>query len=106
MAIKYELVEGHPQSFHANHWSVKLLEGDYAGVVYQYDTISFDENKESGEVTMTFTTITCENDQELDLTTPEFETTIGDILSDLISKQLEASQQNENGTNDTGASAQ
>ena len=94
--VKYELIE-HENSFHENHWSVKLENGEYEGVVYQYDTVSFSE--ESGDVVLSFNTITLENPNEKDLKTEEFENIIGSILTDVIEQQLE----NINGDNGTGS---
>jgi hypothetical protein len=101
--VKHSLIE-HDQSFHADHWAIRLEEGDYAGVVYQYDTVSFEENEDNGDVVLTFNTITLDNPNEIDLSTEEFEGILGDILTRIIEEQLEA--ENENGINDTGASAQ
>jgi hypothetical protein len=93
--VKYELIE-HKNSFHENHWAVKIEDGDYAGVVYQYDTVSF--NEEEGDVVLQFNTITLDNPETKDLTTDEFEVIMGDILTEIISKQLEEA----NGEDGTG----
>jgi len=103
MSVQYELLE-HENSFHDNHWAVKLTEGKYTDVVFQYDTVSMRE--ENDEVVLEFNTITLDNPNEMDLTTDEFESTIGGILTDIIEKHLEEQEKNdENGTGDTGASA-
>src|SRR6056300_1060115 len=94
----YDLIE-HENSFHENHWAVKLTEGKYAGVAYQYDTVSI--NEEEGEVVLSFNTITLDNPDELDLTTDEFESTIGDILVSIIEEQLEQMENGEDGTGNT-----
>ena len=100
MTVKYDLVE-HDNSFHDKHWAVRLEEGDYEGVVYQYDTVSF--NEENGEMILSFNTITLENPNEVDLTTDEFETILGDILTGIIEEQLEQMENGEDGTGSTEA---
>ena len=98
--VKYNLVE-HDDSFHDKHWSIQIDEGDYEGVVYQYDTVSFEESAENGDVVLNFNTITLENPNELDLTTSEFETIMGDILVSIIEEQLEQMNDGEDGTGST-----
>lgn len=103
MPVKYELIE-HDNSFHENHWAVRLEEGEYAGVVYQYDTVSV--NEEEGEVVLSFNTITLDNPEDKDLKTDEFEGIIGDILTSIIQEQLEQIVDGEDGTGDTQAPAE
>lgn len=95
MPVKYQLIE-HENSFHENHWAIRIEEGEYEGVSYQYDTVSI--NEEEGDVVLSFNTITLENPKELDLTNDEFENIIGDILTSVIEEQLE----NMNGEDGTG----
>lgn len=102
MPVKYQLIE-HENSFHENHWAVKIEDGDYEGVTYQYDTVSI--NEEEGEVVLAFNTITLENPNELDLTTDEFENILGDILTKVIEEQMEQ-MNDEDGTGNTEASAE
>jgi hypothetical protein len=104
MQVKYELIE-HDNSFHQNHWAIKLLEGEYEGVSYQYDTVSFNQEPD-GSVVLSFNTITLENPNEVDLTNPEFETTIGDILVSIIEEQMEQMEDGKNGTGSTEAPSQ
>jgi hypothetical protein len=105
MPVSYELI-AHPNSFHDDHWSIQINEGDYAGVAYQYDTVSID-TQDSGEVVLSFNTITLNNPDDADLKTPEFESIIGEILTEIIEnhlKELEANGQD--GISDTKASGQ
>jgi hypothetical protein len=97
---KYELIE-HPKGFHDKHWCVKLVEGEYSGVVYQYDTVKFEED--GSDVMLVFNTITIENPKKQDLTSEEFKSIIGPILTELVEEYLKrAEEQNEqNGTGDT-----
>jgi len=103
MTVKFDLVE-HKNSFHDNHWAILIQEGDYEGVSYQYDTVSI--NEENDDVVLSFNTITIENPNELDLTTDEFESILGDILTSIIEEQLEQMNDDEDGTGDTEASSE
>ena len=100
MPVKYQLIE-HENSFHENHWAIRIEDGDYEGVTYQYDTVSI--NEEEGDVVLSFNTITLENPNELDLTTSEFETILGDILTKVIEEQLEQMQDDKDGTGNSEA---
>lgn len=103
--IKYEMIE-HEKSFHDKHWSIKLLESDYAGVVYQYDTVKFEEDGDN--TVLVFNTITLENKENKDLSSDEFKVIIGDILTDLVEQYLKKSeeekQDGQDGTGNTEAS--
>ena len=105
MPVKYQLIE-HNNSFHNNHWAIKLEEGTYEGIVYQYDTVSFDGGENGEDVVLSFNTITLENSNDLDLTTEEFETIISNILTEIIEEQLESVKNGEDGTSNTEASAE
>lgn len=102
MSVKYNLIE-HENSFHDNHWSVEIEEGDYKGIVYQYDTVSI--NEEEGDIILSFNTITLDNPENLDLTTDEFENTVGEILTNIIEEQLEQ-MADEDGTGNTETSTE
>jgi hypothetical protein len=97
MTVNYELVEA-KSGYHEDHWAIKLLEGDYEGVTYQYDTVAFEE--ENGQTILKFNTITVENPNEKDLTSESFKDTIGDILVEIIEEQLRE-ENNGNGKSDT-----
>lgn len=100
MPVKYQLIE-HENSFHENHWAIRIEDGEYEGVAYQYDTVSI--NEEEGDVVLSFNTITLENPNELDLTTSEFETILGDILTKVIEEQLEQMENDKDGTGNSEA---
>ena len=105
MSVKFQLIE-HDNSFHDNHWAIKLEEGVYKDVVYQYDTVSFEGGENEGDdVVLTFNTITLDNPDKLDLTSEDFEVIISDILTEIIEEQLE-NMNDEDGTGDTEASAE
>ena len=98
MTVKYQLVE-HDNPFHENHWAIKIDEGEYSGVSYQYDTVSI--NEEEGDVVLSFNTITLDNPENKDLTTAEFESILGDILTTIIEEQMEQMSNGEDGTGST-----
>lgn len=90
--VKHELLT-HDKSMYDDHWSIRILEGEYTGVVYQYDTVSMETRENNDDdVYLTFNTITLENSDNLDLTLKSFEDTVGDILVSIIEEHLE--QQN------------
>jgi len=97
---KFELVECN-DGFHDDHWCIEILDGEYAGLVYQYDTvkISEGETEEDGAV-LTFNTITVKNPNNADLTEENDKNILGNILVSIIQEQLEQAA-NENGTSDT-----
>jgi len=95
MPVKYELVD-HKKGFHDKHWCVQILEGDYEGLIYQYDTVEFLE--ENNDTILKFNTITVENKDEYELTGDEFTSIIGDILVNIIEERLD---EVEHGTSDT-----
>jgi hypothetical protein len=99
---KYKLID-HPNGFHDEHWCVEIEEGQFKGVVYQYDTIHFKETKEGDDAVLNFNTITVENPNEEDLTDDEFSGIIGDVLVKIIEERLEndLEEVNERNTSDT-----
>jgi len=99
MIPKFEVIE-HPNSFHDDHWCIKILDGEYAGLVYQYDVVKIGEELEDGSADLTFNTITVSNPNNVDLTEENDKGILGGILVEIIKEQLEA-QANENGTSDT-----
>jgi len=82
MTVKYHTVDNE-KSFHDDMWCIEILEGEYEGVIYQYDVINIsDDDMENGKLNFSF--ITVENLNNLDLTTDKFKVIIGDILTELI----------------------
>lgn len=87
--IQYEIIE-HPKALHEEHWCIKILEGEYEGVVYQYDTINMKiEETEDDEAVIKFEYIKVDNPNDLDLDSNEFVTIIGDILTEFLQRYLE-----------------
>jgi len=103
MIPKFEVIE-HPNGYHEDHWCIKILDGEYAGLVYQYDVVKIGEELEDGSANLTFNTITVANPNNVDLTEENDKGILGGILVSIIQEQLEA-QANENGTPDTEESA-
>lgn len=108
MALKYELVEN-DNGFHDKHWSIRIMEGDLEGVVYQYDTVSVNEIGAEEALELKFNTITVENPDNKDLTAKESIDIMGDILVELINdsvtERLEK-HESQSGTGDTEAPSQ
>lgn len=86
---QYEIIE-HPKALHEEHWCIKITEGEYEGVVYQYDTIDMKiEETEEGDAVIKFEYLKVENPNDLDLDSNEFITIIGDILTEFLQRYLE-----------------
>ena len=89
---KYKLVD-HPNGFHDEHWCVEIEEGQFTGVVYQYDTINFEEIDAGEDAVLKFNTITVSNPNEEDLTDEEFSGIIGDILVKIIAERMDENEE-------------
>ena len=100
-APKYELVDVSKEGFHGDHWGIKVLEGAYEGVVFQYDTVKIEEQTDDGDSVLTFNTINVEVPEGLDMTEEMNENVFGSILTQIITEEAERVL-NENGTDDTG----
>ena len=81
----YKLVE-HESAFHNDHWCIRILEGKYAGVVYQYDTISVEEGTDGGNMEVFYNLIYADIPEGLDI--PDncdiMNETTGNILLSMI----------------------
>jgi len=86
MLPKYELFD-HDEGFHDKHWCLKILDGELEGLVYQYDTVAFNEDKD-GQGVLDFNILTVENPSDYDLTAETVTTLLGNILVDIIEEQL------------------
>src|SRR5210317_1333577 len=58
---------------------VKLLEGDYEGVIYKYDNVKFEELNNNGQVPLQFTYDVFLNPNSKDVDSQDFKNYIGDI---------------------------
>jgi hypothetical protein len=97
---KYELIE-HPEGS-KDHWCIKIKDGEYNGVVYQYNTVKVEEEESGDGAVLSFQTALIEKPDDLTLTKDKDESIMGAILVDLVSENFEhARANNENGTPDT-----
>ena len=101
MPVKYELVT-HDESYHDNHWAIKILEGDLEGVVFQYDTVKFRE--EDGQGILDFEVLDIEKGEMVDTNDQATSDILGGILVDIIEQHMRE-MDNGDGNTDTEASA-
>ena len=87
---KFNVIE-HKDSFHEDLMCIEILEGDYSGVIFQYDNLRLEE-KDDDDVQMHFKFITVKNEQGLDLTEEPFIDTIGAILNELLRNFVDANR--------------
>ena len=99
MPVKYELIEN-KNAFHQDHWCVKILEGDFADLVYQYDVVKVNPTEDPEENEIVYNTITVENPHKYDLTDEVEKNIMGEILIDIMTQKLDEAV-NENGTPNT-----
>ena len=67
---------------------VKLLEGDYEGIIYKYNNVKFEELNNNGQVPLQFTYDVFLNPNKKDIDNQDFKNYIGDILVELVDQQL------------------
>lgn len=68
---------------------IKLIDDKYMGVVYKYGNVAFAKNpKEDGKLPMKFDYDIIRNPGEVNVDNQEFIDYIGDILVELLEKQL------------------
>ena len=69
---------------------IKLLEGDYEGIIYKYNNIKFSETEnELGQIPLKFTYDIMVNPNKIDIESNDFRNYIGDILIECVEEQLE-----------------
>lgn len=100
MTVLYSLIESE-NAFHDEHWTVRIEDGKYKGVEFQYDTVSINDDDENP--VLSFNWITLKNETEYELTEEEFGNIIGDILVEMIAEHLDS--MDEDGNTDTQASS-
>ena len=69
---------------------IKIVEGEYSGIIYTYGHVKFaSEENSKGELPMKFDYDVKANPNNVDTTSIEFRNYIGDILIEVVEKQLE-----------------
>ena len=83
---KYAFVQREGDDFSC----IKLLEGQYEGIIYKYDQVKFSTTENAdGQIPLKFTYDIKKNPNNVDTQTEDFRQYIGDILVEVIEKQLE-----------------
>jgi len=77
--MSYELIEDKDNSF----YSVKITDGPYSGVVYEYGRVSLKHIEETDEAQLSYSYEVIEGDNTLEGDV-DFENYIGDILSEIL----------------------
>ena len=68
---------------------IKLLEGQYEGIIYKYDQVKFSTTEnENGEIPLKFTYDVMTNPNNEDVKSNDFRNYIGDILVECVEEQL------------------
>jgi|TARA_B110000908_G_C10233591_1_gene441957 hypothetical protein len=103
MPVKYDLIQ-HDGGYHEDHWSIRILEGDLEGVVFQYDTVSIRE--QGDEAVLDFEILYVEGEEQA-AAVFDAEKIFGDILVGIIEENaLRGKEANGNGNIDTEAPAE
>ncbi|BCU97696.1 MAG: hypothetical protein CM15mV18_0790 [uncultured marine virus] len=69
---------------------IKIVEGDYKDIIYTYGHVKFaSEENDKGEIPLKFDYDVKVNPNNIDTTSEDFRNYIGDILIEVVEKQLE-----------------
>ena len=69
---------------------IKIIQGDYEGVIYKYNNIKFSETEnEQGEIPLKFAYDIMVNPNKKDIESNDFRNYIGDILVECVEEQLQ-----------------
>jgi len=72
---------------------IKLLEGEFEGVIYKYDKVKFaPEPNNDGVIPLKFTYDVFQNPNNVDVKSDQFRNYIGDILVEVVELQLKNNQ--------------
>ena len=71
---------------------IKITKGPYEGVIYTYGQVKFAENEVAGRLPLKFTYNVQRNINDVDTESEEFRQAIGDILIEVMEKQLSEKQ--------------
>ena len=68
---------------------IKLLEGQYEGIIYKYDQVKFSTTENAdGQIPLKFTYDIMANPNKEDVKSDDFRNYIGDILVECVEEQL------------------
>ncbi len=67
---------------------IKLLDGEYEGIIYKYNNVKFEEVTNSGQIPLQFTYDVFVNSEKKNVDSQQFKNYIGDILVELVDQQL------------------
>ena len=68
---------------------IKLLEGQYEGIIYKYDQVKFSTTENAdGQIPLKFTYDIMDNPNKEDVKSEDFRNYIGDILVECVEEQL------------------
>ena len=69
---------------------IKILEGNYEGIIYKYNNIKFSETEnQAGEIPLKFTYDIMANPTKENIESDDFRNYIGDILIECVEEQLQ-----------------
>ena len=91
---KYAFVQREGDDFSC----IRLLEGEYNGVIYKYDKVAFEPKPlDSGDIPLRFTYDIMVNPKKVDVESTDFKNYIGDILIEIVEQQLKEGKVEFNG---------
>ena len=72
---------------------IKLLEGQYEGIIYKYNQVKFSTTENAdGQIPLKFTYDIMTNPNDEDVKSDDFRNYIGDILVECVQEQLDKGQ--------------
>lgn len=99
-APKFELIEHKDAS--PEHWCIKIKDGEYKGLIYQYQTVSITEEQDEDGAVLKFKTAVVSKPDDLNLTKEKDQSIMGAILVNILNEQFETVKAaDENGTSNT-----
>ena len=75
---------------------IKITDGPYEGVIYTYGQVKFAEKEVAGQLPLKFTYNVQRNINDVDTESEDFRNAIGDILIEVMEKQLKEGKLNIN----------
>jgi len=99
-APEFELIDH--QDGDNDHWCIKIKDGEYKGLIYQYQTVSINEHDSGDGAVLSFKTAVVENPNNINLTKETDQSIMGAILVNILDEQPEnVKGTDENGTSNT-----